>query len=350
MLKRTPLYESHIALGAKMVDFAGWEMPIQYQGIGAEHVAVRQQSGLFDVSHMGEISLKGPQAETFLNFVALNDASKLAIGRGHYSMLPNQQGGLIDDIYLYREAEDAFLMVCNASNREVVISHLQELAQGYHLKLSDDSDAWALIALQGPESPKQLQTILNTDLTRLKKNQYLEVDFERGLRIARTGYTGEAWGYEIFVRPEDALKLWQALLEQGATPCGLGARDTLRLEAGFPLFGHEFNASTNPLCSDYAWVVKDKTFYGREAMWGAACDKRLVGILLEDKGIPREGYKLFKEGEEVGQLSSGTLSPSSKKGIGMTWLKAELAKVGESLELEIRNKRLAAKVTKTPFE
>ncbi len=369
-IKRTPLFDTHVALGGKMVDFAGWEMPIQYQGIKAEHEAVRQHSGLFDVSHMGEIRVTGTGAEAFLNYACLNDATKLKIGRAHYSMIANDSGGLIDDIYLYREAEDNFLVVCNASNRAAVVPHLQTLATDYAVTVHDESDDWALIALQGPEAQIQLEKVCSKELTDLKKNRYIDVDYaSSNIRIAKTGYTGEKIGYEIFVRPSNATQLWNALIEAGTTPCGLGARDTLRLEAGFPLFGHEFDATTNPLCSDYAWVVKDKNFYGREALYEkmeqTRCFQRLVGIELIHKGIAREGYivkTLIKTDNTglglsldlatmtTGKITSGTMSPTLGKAIAMAWVDKADAEIGTELLVEVRNKDIAAKVVEMPFK
>ena len=352
-LKRTPLHASHKALGAKLVDFAGWHMPIQYQGIASEHMAVRTTSGLFDVSHMGEIRVKGQDAEDFLYYATLNDPKKLRVGRGQYSMLPNDRGGLIDDLYIYREAEDDFLIIANASNYIEVEKHLTELAQDYGCSIVDESDDWALLALQGPEALGQLNSLLadsEDTLDGLKKNRFRDcVLAEVGARAAKTGYTGESVGFEIFVRPDDAPTLWNSLIQTGATPCGLGARDTLRLEVGFPLFGHEFNAMTNPLCSSYAWVVKDKDFYGREAMWQPSCDKVLRGLKMKDKGIPREGYKLFHRDICVGEVTSGTMSPVLKTGIALAWIDKASSDIGLEIMVEVRAKLLAAEICETPF-
>jgi aminomethyltransferase len=293
-MKRTPLYAEHAALGARLVDFAGWEMPVQYpSGIQAEHLAVRTGCGLFDVSHMGELRVRGPDAARFLSFATLNDPAKLRVGQGQYSMLPNDRGGLVDDIYLYRDHEDDFLMVVNAGNHGAARRHLEALAGGYDVRLGDESDSWALLALQGPGAALALSRLVEGDVQGIKKNRKRAVRFKDfAIDAARTGYTGED-GFELFCQPEHAAALWRALLESGARPCGLGARDTLRLEAGFPLFGHEFTDATNPLCSDYAWVVKDKPFYGREALWNPECARRLVGLRLLERGIPRQGYPLY---------------------------------------------------------
>ena len=262
-MNTTPLYDRHLALGAKMIDFASWKMPLNYPtGISQEHVAVRTNVGLFDVSHMGEISILGKDALAFLQFATLNEPARLTDGRGQYSMLPNQRGGLIDDIDVYRNDAEDYLMICNAANQKKVVRHLLKLSEGYDVSVVDASEDWALLALQGPGSPLCLARQVNDDIGELKKNRKM-VSRLNGcvVDIARTGYTGED-GFEILCRPSDLGKVWDSLLESGATPCGLGARDTLRLEAGFPLFGNEFNDSTNPLCSYYAWVVKDKDFFG----------------------------------------------------------------------------------------
>lgn len=355
--QRTPLYDAHVAAGGKMVDFAGWEMPVQYSGISPEHKAVRTASGVFDVSHMGELRIEGAQAAEFLNYISLNNALRLRIGRGQYSMLPNDAGGLIDDIYLYRETEERFLMICNAANRAVVVPHVEKLAADYDVRISDISDDWALLALQGPQAEAVLLTFLAAEeqeaLMKLKKNRFIDMQAQiasqtRAIRVARTGYTGED-GFEIFISPSEVVALWDALLEAGVTPCGLGSRDTLRLEAGFPLFGHEFGASTNPLCSSYAWVVKDKDFYGRAQMWGQVCSQRLVAFETKERGIPREGYDILVGEEKVGVISSGTQAPSSKKGIAMGWIAKAHSQKGTQVHIQVRNRRVAAEVVDVPF-
>jgi aminomethyltransferase len=349
-MQRTPLFDEHLALGAKMVPFAGWEMPINYPGgITQEHIAVRTNAGLFDVSHMGEIRVRGHEATTFLSFATLNDPAKLKPGRGQYSMLPNDYGGLIDDLYIYCDAANDFLVVCNASNRSEVVKHLQTLASTYDVEVYDESDNWALLALQGPGSSLLLSLHLGDQLLEQKKNSKIVTRLQGALvDIARTGYTGED-GFEIFCRPDDARKLWRSFLAEGAEPCGLGARDTLRLEAGFPLFGHEFTPQTNPLCSDYAWVVKDKPFYGREAMWDRTCEKQLVGLRLLERGIPRQGYALYKNSENIGEVTSGTISPLTRESIALGWIKKNYALLGEEISVEIRGQKVAATIVKPPF-
>ncbi|ADI14208.1 glycine cleavage system aminomethyltransferase GcvT [Truepera radiovictrix] len=360
-MKRTPLFDLHLEHGARMVDFAGWEMPLQYRtGIHTEHLAVREGVGLFDVSHMGEVRVTGPGAEAFLRYATLNDPSRLKPQQGQYSMLPNDRGGLIDDLYVYRDAPEAFLIVCNAANREAVVAHLTRLSYDYDATVTDESDAWALLALQGPGAALLAGRHAEAELTALKKNRTLQTTLAGcAVTLARTGYTGED-GFEIFCRPEDAPTLWRALVGAGATPCGLGARDTLRLEAGFPLFGHELGPETNPRCTDFAWVVKDKPFFGREAMWHRTCTRRLVGLRLKQRGVARPGYRVLAgaadvleaesdEGTKVGEVTSGTISPLTREGIAMAWVRRAYSEPGTELAVEIRGQPVPAVVVKPPF-
>lgn len=329
--------------------FAGWEMPLYYTSIAEEHVAVRTDVGLFDVSHMGEIRVTGVGSLSFLQFVTLNDPGKLKSGRGQYSMLPNDKGGLIDDLYVYRDDTESFLVVCNAANRRRVLEHLTRQSEAYQVQIVDESDSWDLLALQGPGAVLLLNRFVKEDLTTLKKNQKLTVTFgEHIIEVARTGYTGED-GFEIFCRPESSTALWHALISRGAKPCGLGARDTLRLEAGFPLFGQEFTETTNPRCSDYAWVVKDKPFFGREAIWDADCSRRLVGIRLAERGVARQGYRIVHSGKIIGEVTSGTISPFTRESIAMGWVDTANAEIGTALEVEIRGQPKEAAIVKMPF-
>ncbi|RDI94809.1 glycine cleavage system aminomethyltransferase GcvT [Meiothermus sp. QL-1] len=348
-MKTTPLHQAHLALGARMVPFAGYEMPLQYSSITAEHLAVRQGVGLFDVSHMGEFWIRGPGALDFLQFATLNDVARLRVGRAQYSMLPNAQGGVVDDIYLYRTGEQEYLMVVNAANIEKDWNHLQALARGFEVALEDASHFFALLAVQGPKAVEVLQGLTDADLASPKKNDTFMAKLAgKWVRLARTGYTGED-GYEVFVAPDEVQAVWEALLAGGAVPCGLGARDTLRLEAGFPLYGHELTDTTNPLCTPFGWVVKaQKDFYGKKALLNPVCEQRLVGLRVEG-GIPREGFRVFSGDEEVGRFTSGTHSPLLKQGIGMAYVQADRAQVGTALEVEVRGRRLAARVVELPF-
>jgi len=333
-----------------MVAFAGFEMPLHYKGgINQEHLAVRQDVGIFDVSHMGEIRVLGAQATEFLQFATLNDPGKLRLGRGHYNMLPNDQGGLIDDLFVYREKDDEYLVVANASNTAAVLQHLKRLASQYDAHVVDESDNWALVALQGPGAPLLLSRLVDDDLSAIKRNGTLDVSISGvPARLSRTGYTGED-GFEIFCHPNDAAALWQLLVNEGAQPCGLGARDTLRLEAGFPLFGHELDENSNPLCTPFAWVVKDKEFYGRQAMWQPECGRRLVGMRLLQRGIPREGYKVLADDQQVGVVTSGVLSPLTRDAIAFAWVRSDLCEPGQELAVEIRGQSVAAQVVDLPF-
>ncbi len=340
-----------------MVDFAGWEMPIQYpSGINQEHLAVREGAGLFDVSHMGEVQVTGPGALTFLRFAALNDSAKLKPGRGQYSMLPNDKGGLIDDLYVYCTADEAYLVVCNASNRDVVVAHLGKLARDYDADVRDVSDSFGLLALQGPGAALLLARLTDTDVGGLKKNRILAGTLAGGeVTFARTGYTGED-GFEIFTRADNTPAVWRTLTDAGATPCGLGARDTLRLEAGFPLFGHEFSESTNPRCSTMAWAVKDKDFYGREAIWSRSCTRQLVGLKLKQRGVARQGYRVLapgehedEAGEKIGEITSGAISPLTREGIALAWVRKAYSEPGTEIAVEIRGQPLPAVVVKPPF-
>jgi aminomethyltransferase len=349
----TPLTATHEALGARMTDFAGTRMPLQYGGgIGHEHLAVRERCGVFDVSHMAEFRIDGGGALDVLRYALLNDARKLRVGRAHYSMMPNDRGGLVDDVYVYHLAERDWLVVANAANRDAVGARFRELAEGREeLRVRDVSDRWALLALQGPGAALLLDRLVDVDLTGVRKNDTLPALLGHApVRLARTGYTGED-GFELFVRPEDAVAVWEALTGAGAEPCGLGARDTLRLEAGFPLFGHELTGDTDPRCTPFAWVVKDKPFAGREG-WPEApsCERRLVGLRLLGRGVARQGYRLVRDGgAAAGEVTSGTVSPLTRDSIAFAWVDADLAEAGTELAVEIRGQSVPATVVDLPF-
>jgi len=349
-MKRTPLYDTHVSLGARMVEFAGWSMPVHYpSGIQQEHIAVRSDVGIFDVSHMGEIRVLGEDATAFLQYATLNDPGRLKLGRGQYNMLPNGGGGVIDDLYVYREKEDEYLVVANAANVDRVVGQLRTLATDYACHVVDESATWALMALQGPGSALLLGRVVEEDLTELRKNATLLTKVSGcPVKLSRTGYTGED-GFELFCHPTDAAIVWDVLSNEGALPCGLGARDTLRLEAGFPLYGHELDDTTNPLCTAFKWVVKDKPFYGRDAMWGEPCPRRLVGLRLDERGIARQGYRVFFQDLVAGEVSSGTLSPLTRESIAFAWVDAAAGEEGTAIEVEIRGQRVAATVVAPPF-
>ena len=348
-LLRTPLFAKHLELKARMVPFGGWDMPVQYSGVIQEHLAVRERAGMFDVSHMGEFMISGVQALEFLQYASVNDVSKLKPGRAQYNMLPNASGGLVDDIYVYCLSPDRYLMVVNASNIEKDFNHLSSLVSNFDVTLENQSDAWALIAVQGPNTQSLLEPHCTEVLSSRKKNSVFDTTlFGYPVRMARTGYTGED-GFEVFCAPVDAPDLWDKLLELNLEPCGLGARDTLRLEAGYPLYGHEWSDSTNPLETPLRWAVKEyKEFVGRDAMVTAPKTKTLVGIQVSGRGIPREGYPVKLEGRIVGHCTSGTMSPSLKIGIALAYLEVGL-EMGAHVMLEIRGSDVPAIIVEAVF-
>ncbi|MBK7963093.1 MAG: glycine cleavage system aminomethyltransferase GcvT [Bdellovibrionales bacterium] len=358
-MQRTPLFADHVALGARMVEFAGWEMPIQYKGLKEEHLAVRQGVGLFDVSHMGEIRVKGPQALATLQWLTTNDVAKLKAGEAQYSLLPNEQGGLVDDIIVYCLAENQDYLVCvNASNKDKDFQWMQKNNRG--ADLLDESAAWGQIAVQGPQALALCQEVLGAvDLAQVKPFRILPHQY-RGhqVLIATTGYTGER-GCEIFVPAEQASGLWNSLLEVGkkfrVQPIGLGARDTLRTEMCYSLYGHEIDDVMNPYSANLGWVIKPtaKDFLGKAVMLAQrekGLPQKLAGFKMIDKGIPRQGYLLFSfDNREIGRVTSGTHSPSLDEPIGIGYLSSDLAHDGSEFFVEIRGRRVKAKICKTPF-
>jgi aminomethyltransferase len=359
--RRTPLYECHREAGARMVDFAGWEMPVQYAGVIDEHRAVRTAAGLFDVSHMGEVRVRGAGAEAFLQRLTPNDVARLVPGRAHYSGLLNERGTYLDDILVYRLAADDFLVVVNASNAARDAAWIADAAQGRSdVEVTDRSDDYALLALQGPAALGILAPLAmlpddpTGDIAKLKYYGFAEgtVDGVPAL-ISRTGYTGED-GFELYVAPADAAAVWRRLLAGGALPAGLGARDTLRLEAAMALYGHEIDETTTPFEAGLDWVVKlDKgEFLGRDALAArkaAGLDRKLVGFEIEGRGIARQGHTVVSDGKKVGEVTSGTWSPTFEKALGLAYVPPALAAAGTPLTLDVRGKTLAAKVVDTPF-
>ena len=314
-----------------------------------EHFAVREGVGMFDVSHMGEFRVVGPGALEFLQYVTTNDLGKLKVGRAQYNLLPNAQGGLVDDIYVYRTGELEYLMVVNASNIAKDFAHLERLQAGFEVTLENVSYQYALLAVQGPRAEETLQPFSSVDLSSKKKNDVWNGEL-LGMKVlmARTGYTGED-GFEVFCAPEGVHALWNAFLERGVTPCGLGARDTLRLEAGFPLYGHEFSDDTNPLETHMAWAVKlGKDFYGKAALLEKPLERRLVGLELEGRGIAREGHRVTQGGRDIGYISSGTMSPTLKKGVALAFLERGTA-IASSVQVEIRGVGVDARVVEPVF-
>jgi aminomethyltransferase len=352
-LRRTPLHAEHEGLGARLVPFAGWEMPVQYEGIKAEHEAVRTGAGLFDVSHMGEVAFKGPDAEAAVQRLVTRDVGRLAVGQAGYAAVCLPEGGTVDDVLVYKNPDD-FLVVVNASNREGDVAHFREHTADLDVRIEDQSDDWALLALQGPEAAGILQGLTETDLSGLRYYRYAagEVDGRYAV-VSRTGYTGED-GFELYVRPDDAPALWRRLLEAGATPAGLGARDTLRLEAGMCLYGNELDRETTPLEAGIGFAVhldKEPGFVGQAALrqeQEAGPRKRLVGFEVEGRGIARHGYPVLLDGTPVGVVTSGTLAPTVGKAIGMALVGRELG-IGDVFDVEVRGKAVPARVVRLPF-
>lgn len=366
-LRRTPLYERHRAAGGKLVPFAGWEMPVQYRGVIEEHRAVRGAAGLFDVSHMGEIRVAGPGAVAFLQHLTPNDVAELGAGRAHYSALLTEAGTYLDDLLVYRLGAEELLLVVNAANAESdfrwVADHAREAPGEWGaVEVEDVSERYALLALQGPLAVEILRPLAavagggDPDGVGYYRFARGEVAGAPAI-LSRTGYTGED-GFELYLAPEDAPGVWDRLLEagrgRGLVPAGLGARDTLRLEAGMALYGHEIDADTTPWEANLGWTVKlDKgDFVGRAALAArkaAGVEHRLVGFEVEGRGIAREGHAVLHGGREVGRVTTGTWSPTFEKALGMAYVPVALAEPGTAVEIEVRGRRLPAKVVKLPF-
>jgi aminomethyltransferase len=355
-LKRTPLAEQHRALGARMVPFAGWEMPVQYSGIKVEHLAVREHAGLFDVSHMGELFVSGERALEAVDRLVTNDLSKLAVGHALYTCACNEAGGILDDLIVYRVADDRVLVVCNAGNREKIAAHFAERLSG--VGFEDASDSLSLLALQGPQSLAIVEAAGAGELVDLPRHATAEIQlFGRRVRAARTGYTGED-GFEILLENEGAPHVWSALLEvgrpHGLVPVGLGARDTLRLEACLRLYGNDIDETTNPLEAGLGFTVKLDAgeFVGREALARIKADgisRKLVGIEMIGKGIARHGYPVRSGGETIGHVTSGGPCPSLNKNLGLCYVPVSLARIGQRVDIEIRDKAVEAQIVNTPF-
>jgi len=355
-LKRTPLYDVHVALGAKIVPFAGFEMPVQYPtGITAEHKAVREKAGLFDVSHMGEFVVRGPQAVDFVNYVTTNDVAALAPGQAQYSTILREDGTIVDDCLVYR-VEDRVLMVVNGSNIDKDFAHISRFVKKFNATLEDISDKIALLALQGPDAARILQKLTDTDLSKIKYYEFTigKVAGVEKVYISRTGYTGED-GFELYFGGEHAVKIWNALTASGeVTPTGLGARDSLRLEMGMALYGNDLDDTTTPLEASLGWLVKMKKgdFVGRDALAKQkerGLERKLVGFTTVERSFPRHGYPVFAAGRPSGEVRSGTMSPTLGIPIGTAYVPPASAAEGAALEIEIRGKRIQATVQKMPF-
>jgi aminomethyltransferase len=357
-MKEIALTNKHISLGAKMVPFAGYNMPVQYVGINAEHATVRQGVGVFDVSHMGEFILKGENALDLIQRVTSNDASKLYDGKIQYSCLPNENGGIVDDLLVYRIDEKTYMLVVNASNIEKDWNWIQQY-NTKEVEMHNISDKTSLLAVQGPKAAEALQSLTDVDLASMEyytfvKGQFAGVD---NVLISATGYTG-AGGFEIYFDNEHADKIWDAIFEAGASlgikPIGLGARDTLRLEMGFCLYGNDIDDTTSPIEAGLGWITKfTKAFTNSEALKAqkeAGVRSKLVGFEMIDRGIPRHDYEIVDaEGNVIGRVTSGTQSPSLQKAIGMGYVTKEFSKEGTEIYINIRNNKVKAKVVKFPF-
>jgi aminomethyltransferase len=356
-MKRTPLFAAHRRAGAKMVEFAGWEMPVQYTGVIDEHLAVRRAAGLFDVSHMGEIEVRGPGALEFCQRLTANDLSRMKLFQAQYNLLLNEQGGVIDDVIFYRLQPDIFFICVNASNTAKDARWIQRNADR-QVEVEDVSAKYAQLALQGPLAAAILQPLIAHDLKNLKSFHFAFADVA-SIRclVARTGYTGED-GFELYCDADNADPLWSALLHGGAphglVPVGLGARDTLRLEKAYPLYGHELDDTTTPLEAGLDWVTKfaKPEFLGRDALLRqkeVGVKRRLAGLELLEPGIARSEYGLFKSGKSIGRVTSGTKSPSLGKAIALGYVASEEAAIDNIIEVEIRARKVAAKIVSVPF-
>ena len=355
-LKQTPLHSVHVAAKAKMVDFAGWSMPIEYAGVVGEHQAVRTSAGIFDVSHMGEIELRGPDALALVQKVTTNNAARLAINQAHYSGLIYPEGTFVDDVLVYRFADDHFFLCVNASNSDKDFEYIRYHATG-NVKVENTSDQYAQIALQGPKAVSILQKLTSFDLNTIKYYWFRKIEMD-GIPViaARTGYTGED-GFEIFTPPSKAIHIWNRIMEVAegqVTLTGLGCRDTLRLEAKMVLYGNDIDNTTTVLEADLEWILKwDKgDFIGRSALMKQkeeGVQKKLVGFEVTDRGIARHGHEAYIHGVKVGPVTSGTFAPYLKKAIGLIYLPAENSKIDQEFEIDVRGKKLAARVVQTPF-
>jgi aminomethyltransferase len=356
-LKRTPLYETYKD-HAKMIPFGGWEMPVQFSGIKEEHEAVRTRAGLFDVSHMGEVEVSGPDALALVQKLTTNDASKLQVGDAQYSLMCYPDGGTVDDLLVYRTGENTYLLVINAGNIDKDVEWIQRHTQG-DVTVKNVSAETGQLALQGPLAEKVLQKLTGTDLSEIKFfkfKQDVEIAGVKAL-VSRTGYTGED-GFEIYLKAEDAPVLWNAILEagkeEGVLPCGLGARDTLRFEARLPLYGQELSETISPIEAGVGFAVKPEKgeFIGRDVLAKQKAEgapRKLVGLEMIDRGIPRHGYSVYKNGEKIGEVTTGTQSPTLKKNVGLALIASEHAELDAVVEVDVRGKLLKAKVVKTPF-
>ncbi len=357
-MKNTALTHIHEALGAKIVPFAGYNMPVQYEGVNIEHETVRKGVGVFDVSHMGEFFLKGENALALIQKIASNDASKLVPGKAQYSCMPNADGGIVDDLIIYMIAENEYMLVVNASNIEKDWNWISK-HNDLKVEMEDRSDDWSLLAIQGPKAVEAMQSLTSVNLSTIKFYTFEITDFAGipDVVVSATGYTGSG-GFEIYVKNKDVEQLWKKVFEAGADwgikPIGLAARDTLRLEMGYCLYGNDIDDTTSPLEAGLGWITKfTKDFVNAEALKAqkeAGVTKKLVAFELTERGVPRHDYEIVDaDGNNIGRVTSGTMSPSLGKGIGLGYVTKELSKVGSEIYIQVRKKQIPAKVVKLPF-
>ncbi|NJB84161.1 glycine cleavage system aminomethyltransferase GcvT [Wenyingzhuangia aestuarii] len=357
-MKNTALTHIHEQLGAKMVPFAGFNMPVQYEGVKAEHETVRTAVGVFDVSHMGEFILEGPNALALIQKISSNDASKLAIGDAQYACMPNEDGGIVDDLLIYRVKEELYLLVVNASNIEKDWNWIEK-HNDLNVAMKNLSDVYSLLAIQGPKTTEALQSLTSVDLTTIPFYKFVVGDFAgiENVIISATGYTG-AGGFEIYCKNDEVAQVWEKVFEAGKEfgikPIGLAARDTLRLEMGYCLYGNDINDTTSPIEAGLGWVTKfNKDFINKEnieAQKKNGVAKKLVGFEVVDKGIARHDYSIVDaNGNEIGIVTSGTMSPSLNKAIGLGYVATDFSKLGDEIYIQVRKKQIKAKVVKLPF-
>ncbi|AMR40593.1 glycine cleavage system aminomethyltransferase GcvT [Elizabethkingia anophelis] len=357
-MKRTALFDKHVSLGAKIVPFAGFEMPVQYSGVTEEHFAVREKAGMFDVSHMGQFFIEGPGSKELLQKVTTNNVDALEDGKAQYSCLPNENGGIVDDLIVYKIADEKYFVVVNASNIDKDWNHISKY-NTFGAKMTNASDDMSLIAIQGPKATEILQKLTDTQLADIPYYNFTigAVAGVQDVIISNTGYTGSG-GFEIYFKNENAVKLWDALTEAGEEfgmiPCGLASRDTLRLEKGFCLYGNDIDDTTSPIEAGLGWITKfDKDFISKEVFAKQkeeGITRKLVGFEMQEKAIPRHDYEVVDaEGNVIGKVTSGTMSPMKKIGVGLAYVAKPHFKLGSDIFIRIRNKDIPAKVVKLPF-
>jgi aminomethyltransferase len=351
-LKRTPLYEKHVEAQARLVPFAGWEMPVQYEGVRAEHLAVRSGCGVFDVSHMGEVATSGREATALLQRLLSNDVARIEVGGAQYSVLCRDDGGVLDDLFTYRLADDRYLTVTNAANHERDLAWFQGHAGEHDAAVADAAPSFAMLAVQGPEARALVAPLFDGELPSRMHTATLPLRAGGEALVCGTGYTGED-GVEVLLDPELAPRFWDDVIQAGATPAGLAARDTLRLEVCFHLYGNDLSEDRNPIEAGLGWCCKEDTgFIGSEPVAAArerGTEQRLAPFVLTGPGIPRQGNAVLADGSDVGAVTSGTHSPSLEVGIGMGYVRRDLAEPGTEVEIDVRGRRRPARIESKPL-